>query len=97
MFFEHASNIVLSSLYFHFCLLVGFWQYRYHYQEHAVRQFIATNQFIEFDMMRRLQIANPQAYLEARYVRLFFCESMHHTLRRLFSVWFGIMSSERQK
>ncbi len=36
-------------------------------QEHAVRQFVATNQFIEFDMMRRLQIANPQAYLEARY------------------------------
>ncbi len=36
-----------------------------------MRQFIATNQFIEFDMMRRLQIANPQAYLEARYARLF--------------------------
>jgi hypothetical protein len=36
-------------------------------QEHAVLEFLKANQFIEFDMMRRLQITNPQSYLTSRF------------------------------
>lgn len=67
------KSIFLNTLYFHALIIVLHLGMElrvaaaYHHQENAVRQFIGTNQFIEFDMMRRLQIANPQTYLEARY------------------------------
>ena len=36
-------------------------------QQNAVDQFVSSNQYIEFDMLKRWHITQPTAYLQARY------------------------------